>query len=296
MRKTKLSQKISIINYFISALGNLKKGTNTNKFLLKVWFLSSTITFIISAITLAMIGTLSADNLFIKLIIYIALFGISSILPSVLFSIIYYTSLLLEKVNLLFNFIYLIIINEISIIKLIKVILLQIKREFRLSNKELILHNKNEKTLLDKLLNSFNVLGKIHEDRFNHTYNILVYSFIISSILFVSLIMLFTSHIEASYFLGSIVLYMVLLFSIGIVLLLIYSILTIIKVFPELIEFIGYVLLFIVTLPITIPWGIYKLSLIIIKEVKKFFKEMKEEYSASKVEINSYIEEKIKER
>jgi len=296
MRKTKLSQKISVINYFISALGNLKKGTNTNKFLLKVWFLSSTITFIISAITLAMIGTLSTDNIFIKLTIYVALFGISSILPSVLFSIIYYTSLILEKVNLLFNFIYLVIINEISIVKLIKVIVHKIKREFRLSNKELILHNINEKTLVDRLLNSFNVLAKIHNIEFKHTYNILVYSFIIFSVMFVTLILTLTSHIEASYVIGTIILYMVLLATISVILLLIYSLLKLIKFFPRIIELIGLVLLFIISLPITIPIFIYKLIIVIIGEIKKFFKEMKQEYSASKIEINSYIETKIKER
>ena len=89
---------------------------------------------------------------------------------------------------------------------------------------------------------------------------------------------------------------MILFASISVVLLLIYSILKLIKLkfFQRVIELIGLVLLFIISLPITIPIFLYKLIVVVVGEVKKFFKEMKEEYFASKIEINSYIEKKIK--
>ena len=278
MRKTNLSKKISIINYFISALGNLKKGTDTNKLLLKVWFLSSTITFIISVIALAMIGTLNTDTLMIKITIYGGLFGISSILPSLIFGTIYYTSLfILEPLNKTINFIYLLIIREIKLEKLIKVTLLKIMREFRLSKKEISLFNINQEGFIDKALNSFLILKNSEEKEFKHTSNVIdiILTFSTIIVLFISVLLSGNDVIST---LGFSAISVILFYLVSAAMILtMYLGLKIIKFYPQIIKI------------------LLKLPIIIYERVKRFFREMKEEYKGSKIEINNYIEARVNE-
>ena len=292
MRKTKISQKISIINYFISALGNLKKGTNTNKLLLKIWFLSSTFTFIVSTIALAFIGTLSTDTLFIKFVIYVALFGISSILPSLIFSTIYYSSIVIEKINLGLNFLYLVIIGEISFVRLVNIIISKIKREFRLSNKELIKYIEKNLTFKDKLLSYIKLFTKLRQDDLRHTRNIFNFIFIGSSILFIVVASSIFSNYESDtdmLIITSIFSYMLFVITTMAVVGILYVLLSLFKYFKQ-------ILLFLIKLPILIIKWIHKLYMMVVERIRLFFKEMKEEYEGSKIEINNYIEAKVKEQ
>ena len=310
MRKTKISQKISIINYFISALGNLKKGTNTNKLLLKIWLLSSTLTFIVSTIALAFIGTLSADSLWIKFIIYVALFGISSILPSVIFSIVYYSSLVIEKINIFLNFLYLVIIGEISIVRLVNIVISKIKREFRLSNKELIKYIGTNLKFQDKIISYIKVFTKLGQDDLRHTSNIFNVIFLGSSTIFVAITSFVLSNYENDTTMligGTLLSYIAFTITAMALVGITYAILSLVKYFKRIIQFIvqifkdlfKYILIvigFIIKLPILIIKGIHKLYMMIVERIELFFKEMKEEYEGSKIEIHNYIEAKVKEQ
>ncbi len=300
MRKTNISQKVSIVNYFISALGNLKKGTDTNKLLLKIWLLSSTITFIISVIALSMIGTLNTDTIFIKIVIYLSLFGISSIVPFIVFSGIYYLSLVVEKLNLFFNFLYLIIIREILIEKFIKIILLTIKREFRLSNKEIISFVNTGSGFLDKAINYFIIFKKLGTKEFKHTGNIVFYTSIISLLVVFSISMFIFSKYNLDINMIISLFTIVLLFmTISLLLLTAFILLVLVKFFPKILMFLFVIPivigLFALFTPVIILIYVYALIIKIIYRIKLFFVEMAEEYQGSKVEVYSYIEAKIQE-
>lgn len=299
MRKTNFSKKISLVNYFISALANLEKGTNTNKLLLKIWLLSSTFTFIVSTIALSMIGTLTTETIFIKVIIYMALFGISSILPSILFILVYYTSILVEKLNLFLNLLYLICVGEIKLNRYIYMVISMVKREFRLSNKEIKLYNKEQKTKLDKIINSFYILKEFDKWFFYcffgkkeinpnliHTHKILIYIVSIVAVLFIAFNMYYLPIENDFYTLSflSIALYFAYTLVLVVTLFSIFLILKFIQKLPQIIHFI-----------LNLPKYIYGLFLKIVETIKLFFKEMKEEYQGSKGEINKYIQERVNE-
>jgi len=261
MKRTKLSLMISKINYFIAALVNLGKETNTYKFLFKVWMLSSFAMFLTSLIILSNIGTLVTDTISIKLIIYASLFGISLIIPSLFLGILYYFSLFIEQVNLFFNFLYLLLVREILIEKIIRIIFLKIRREFIFSNKEIENLNKFSKSFIDVGLSYFSILLNLFKDRFKHTSN-LFFIFIFLTNFIVSTIVYF--------YLNS--------FGLAETYIMLISILS--TLFHSVLFIFVLLTMFIV--------------LKTLKFINIFFTNMIKEFNASKIEIKEYIENKMK--
>lgn len=135
MKRTELSKKISKIHYFMSALKNLKEGTATNKLLVKLWLLSSFLLYMIAIIILLNIGSLKTDSLLIESIIFITLFFVASLLPFLIFSLLYYMSIIIEALNVSLNFIYLMTLKQI--INPIRLFFIELLNNYKDSKEEI---------------------------------------------------------------------------------------------------------------------------------------------------------------
>jgi len=313
MRQTEISKKITYFNYFISALGNLKKGTNTNKLLLQIWTLSSILLYSIIFISLSFIGHFEADNLFIKIIVYLSLFGFSSILPFFIFSIVYYMSFVFEFLNKMFNFIYLMIIGEISFKKWVSFLLLKIKREFRLSGKEIKTYIENKDFFPFNIMMYMNIVFLYifafkKNDNLKHTFNSLNILFvgaiaILSVVLYSILTLEYSTLLNLEDFnllLTAIVLPFISAFVLFGILIVIFSSIYLVffglgLVYLVITGFVPFIL-FVIKKIKEFLWFVISLPLIVARKVVAFFEDMQKNYEGSKVEIHNYIEEKMEEK